>query len=65
VARNKAVIKVSEENKNFICTFYIYSLAGMLLNWIKGGMNENSSEFLQKLGTTFENTIRVALENNI
>jgi probable dihydroxyacetone kinase regulator len=65
VARNKAVIKVSEENKNFICTFYIYSLVGMLLNWIKGGMNENSSEFLQKLGTTFENTIRVALENNI
>jgi hypothetical protein len=37
----------------------------MLINWIKGGMVENSSEFIQKLGTTFENTIRIALENDI
>jgi hypothetical protein len=36
----------------------------MLLNWIKGGMQESSTEFLQKLGIVFENTIRVALESN-
>jgi probable dihydroxyacetone kinase regulator len=65
VSKYEDTIKVSDENKNFICTFYIYSLAGMLINWIKGGMIENSSEFIQKLGTTFENTIRIALENDI
>jgi AcrR family transcriptional regulator len=64
VINHEATIRVSEENKRFISTFYSYSLSGMLLNWIKGGMQENSTEFLQKLGIVFENTIRVALESN-
>lgn len=64
VTMHNDTIKVSEENKKFITTFYSYSLAGMLLDWIKGGMQENSAEFLEKLGMVFENTIRVALESD-
>jgi AcrR family transcriptional regulator len=64
VTMHNDTIKVSEENKKFIITFYSYSLAGMLLDWIKGGMQENSAEFLEKLGMVFENTIRVALESD-
>lgn len=53
---------VGEEDRNFICSFYSFSLVGMTLSWLKGDMQVQTEEFLGKMADIFENTIREALK---
>ena len=52
---------VSEEEKSFIADFYKYSFVGIMLDWIKHGMNEDYREITRKIGITMHKN----LENSI
>ncbi|KXL52642.1 bacterial regulatory protein, tetR family [Anaerotignum neopropionicum] len=60
----KVSINISEQNKKFVCDFYRFSLVGMIINWIKNGMEEDSLIFLKKMSDIFENTVEIALQFN-
>lgn len=65
VEREAERLPVSEEDKNFICTFYGYSLAGITLSWIKGNTQSDSEAFLRKVASLLEHTVPAALAYNI
>lgn len=52
---------IPQENSIFVCDFYRFSLVGMIINWIKNGMEEDSLTFLKKMSDIFENTVEIAL----
>lgn len=54
---------VSQENIDFVCSFFCYSLVGLTLNWIKGGMQVESEDFILKEATIFESSIKGAIES--
>ena len=45
----KESIKVQDEDKAFIATFYRYSFVGIIQNWIEEGMKESPKEIIEKL----------------
>ncbi len=57
-------MNVSEQSKKFVCDFYRFSLVGMLINWIKNGMEEDSILFLKKMSDIFESTVETALKSS-
>lgn len=57
-----SVKNISMKNKKFVCDFYRFSLVGMVINWIKNGMEEDSQQILKKMSDIFENTVEDALE---
>ena len=61
VEREAKRLLVSDEDKEFICTFYGYSLVGMTLSWIKGNTQVDSEEFLRRVAAIFEGTVEAAL----
>ena len=63
VIEQAASISVSEEDKEFVITFYGYSLVGMTLNWIKGNAQSDSKEYLKAVAAVFEGTVKPALES--
>lgn len=65
VEREAEHLSVGQEDKEFICTFYGYSLAGITLLWIKGNTESNSDAFLRKVAVILEHTIPAALSCNI
>lgn len=54
---------ISDENMNFVSSFFSYSLVGLTLNWIREGMQTDSENILKKEASIFENTIRGAIES--
>lgn len=54
--------EVCEEDRNFVCSFYSFSMVGMMLSWLKGDMQVETEEFLGKMAAIFEDTIREALK---
>ena len=55
-------MQVSDREKEFVITFYGYSLVGMTLNWIKGNSQSDSGEYLKGVAAIFEGTVKTALE---
>ena len=43
----KESIKVQDEDKTFIATFYRYSFVGIIQNWIEEGMKESPKEIIE------------------
>lgn len=64
VEREAKRLEVKDEDKEFVCTFYGYSLVGMTLDWIKGNTKVDSEEFIQRVAAVFEGTVTAALESN-
>lgn len=54
---------ITQEDKKFVCDFYRFSLVGMIINWIKSGMEEDSQIFIKKMSNIFENTVEIALKS--
>ncbi len=55
--------EITQENKNFVCDFFRFALVGMIINWIKSGMEEDSQIFIKKMSDIFENTVEIALKS--
>lgn len=48
---------MTEENLNYICDFYSYSIIGTTLNWIKEGMPPYREDLIKRCAQSFEVTI--------
>lgn len=55
----------SEKQKEFVVSFYKYSLVGMTIGWIKGDTKAGSEEYLKSMAAVFEGTVKTALECSI
>lgn len=64
VEREAENYNVSEENQNFICAFYGFSLVGMMLSWIKGNLRIDSEELLNNFSKILENSIKIVLQSS-
>ena len=56
-------LDVSPRDMRIICDFYKYALAGIVFQWIRGGMQEELTEVIRRIGVLFEGNIRSALVN--
>lgn len=63
VAEHVDTTDVTPENVEFVCSFFCYSLVGLTLNWIKGGMQDDSTDVIAIEANIFENTIHGAIES--
>ena len=63
IKKNELDKLASSENVSFVCDFYRASIAGMLINWIKEGVQTDSEEMLKKIAVVIENTMVVALKS--
>ena len=59
-ARN---FEIKEEDKKFIADFYKYAFVALVLEWIKGGMEENPEKIVSRVSILVEGTIDHSLEN--
>ncbi len=61
-------IDISDQDKEFIAAFYKYSFVGIMLDWIKQGMNEDYHKIAERITTTMRgnvsNSIRNFTQNN-
>lgn len=64
VVEEKAVdTGLSEEDKAFISDFYKYSFAGLMLDWIKKGMQEDYRVLARQIGVLMQGSVTNAIEN--
>ena len=54
---------LSEEDKRFIADFYKYGFVGVMLDWIKDGMQEDYSMIVKKMSLTLHGNIRNSIRN--
>ncbi len=54
---------ISEQDKAFIAEFYKYSFVGVLLDWIKQGMNADYHTIAHKIAVTMQGNIDNAIRN--
>ena len=50
VAQVPSTVKVSEADKQFIVDFYAYAFCGLLLQWVRNGMEEEPAELVDRMG---------------
>ena len=55
--------EIKEEDKKFIADFYKYAFVALVLEWIKGGMEENPEKIVSRVSILVEGTIDHSLEN--
>lgn len=56
-------LQVTLEDKQFIADFYKYALVGLMLDWVKKGMQEEPSLIVKKLDLLVHGNIVAALEH--
>ncbi len=56
-------VPISEQDKEFIACFYKYSFVGIMLDWIKQGMDEDYHEIAEKISMTMRGNIANAIKN--
>lgn len=52
-----------EEDKRFIADFYKYGFVGVMLDWIKDGMQEDYSTIVKKMSLTLHGNISNSIGN--
>lgn len=63
VVKEKAIkLNASEENRKFVIDFYKYAFVGLLLDWIKKGMQEEAEEVVKKLTRLVKGDIELGLK---
>jgi probable dihydroxyacetone kinase regulator len=55
-------MNVSEENKRFIADLYKYAFVGLVIDWFRGGMQEEPEAFIDRLAAVMHGNIPRALE---
>ena len=55
-------IAVREKDKSFIADFYKYAFVGIVLDWIKSGMKEESDKIIERLNKLIYGNMEEALE---
>lgn len=63
VAEHVNTENITQENIDFVCSFFCYSLVGLTLNWIKGGMQDDSANVIEREARIFESTIHGAIDS--
>ena len=58
-----AGMQVAEEHKEFIAGFYKYGFVGVMLDWIKDGMQEDYSTIVKKMSLTLHGNISNSIGN--
>lgn len=56
-------VDISEEDKTFIAEFYKYSFVGILLDWIKQGMDADYQVIARKISLTMQGNVARSIEN--
>jgi len=54
---------ISKEDKRFIADFYKYGFVGIMLDWIKDGMQEDYSTIVKKMSLTLHGNISNSIGN--
>ena len=55
-------LEISEQDKHFIARFYKSAFAGLLLEWITGGMSEDPAEIVDQVAKLLDGEFRRAAE---
>lgn len=55
--------KISDENKNFIASFYKYAFVGIIKEWIENGMKEKPENIINKLNLMLKTSFEEAIES--
>ena len=58
-----AGMQVAKEHKEFIAGFYKYGFVGVMLDWIKDGMQEDYSTIVKKMSLTLHGNISNSIGN--
>ena len=56
-------VEISEADKAFIAEFYKYSFVGIMLDWIKQGMQGDYQTIVQKVSTTTHGNVSNSIHN--
>ena len=56
-------VEISEADKAFIAEFYKYSFVGIMLDWIKQGMQGDYQTIVQKVNTTMHGNVSNSIHN--
>lgn len=54
--------KLDSDYKNFLCSFYVEALSGILINLIKEGKLDNRDKVIKYLSNTVKNSLMVILK---
>ncbi len=54
---------ITDEEKSFIADFYKYSFVGIMLDWIKHGMNEDYHEIARKISITMRRNLANSIQD--
>ncbi len=63
VEEKAAGMPVRAEDKKFIADFYKYAFVGLMLEWIRGGMETDPREIINRLSLLTHGNVAAALEN--
>lgn len=55
-------LQVAKADKAFIANVYKYTLVGLMIEWIQGGMKAEPKEIVERLGLVIHGNVRSALE---
>ena len=64
VEREAEGLDVTDGDKTFIVHFYKHALAGLIIEWLKSGMEDDPENITQKLQVFFASSLRAALEKS-
>ena len=56
-------VDISEEDKAFIAEFYKYSFVGIMLDWIRKGMQEDCKTIVRKMSATMHGNVSNSIRN--
>lgn len=62
VEEESSGLRVTERDKAFIADFYKYGFVGLVLAWIRDGMQEEPAQLVGRLSTMAQGNFRQALE---
>ncbi len=62
VNERSAGMNIREDDKEFIANFYKYAFVGVMLDWVKNDMKEDTKQIVDRLSTLMHGNVSAALE---
>lgn len=63
VAEEAAGMCVTQEEQENIASFYKYAFVGIMLDWVRGNMQQNPEAIIDRLAKMLDGTMKLALQN--